>query len=90
MYQRPPKRFEEIAVVEGRSLSELRNEAAAVGANGILAGGISRKPGPVIGVGVGTSNYHYGRNVAYGVDTSAEFDIPTGGSLLQATAIYVP
>jgi hypothetical protein len=91
LYQRPPKHFQEIALVEGTTISELRNKASAVGANGLLSNGVVRKPGPVIGVGIGTSTYHYGRHAAYGYDTSASFDVPVGGSnVLQATAIYVP
>lgn len=90
VYRSPPKRFEEIAIVEGRSLTELRAKAGEVGANGIIAGGITQKPGPVIGVGIGSSTYHVGRRSAYGFETSANFGIPTGSSVLTATAIYVP
>ena len=59
--QPPAKRFEQIAIVEGRSMEELRTKAAAVGANGLIASGVVRKNGPVIGVGVGTSDYHFTR-----------------------------
>ena len=90
VYHTPPKRFQEIALVEGRSLAELRSRAAAVGANGILPGGVVQKPGPVIGVGIGGGSYHFGRRSAYGVETGASFGIPTGGSVMEATAIYVP
>lgn len=91
LYNEPPaRRYHEIALVEGRSVAELRNKAAAVGANGLIYGGVVQKPGPVIGVGLGTSSYHFGRHSAYGFGTGASFDIPTGGSAIQAMAIYVP
>jgi hypothetical protein len=90
LYRQPPKRFEEIALVEGRSIEELRNKAAAVGANGLIATGVARKNGPVIGVGIGTAQYHFGRHSAYGFETGTSFDVPTGANILQGTAIYVP
>lgn len=89
IYQVPPKRFEEIALVEGRSIEELRSRAGAVGANGLIPGG-ARRGGPVIGVGLGTGTYHYGRHSAYGFETGTSFGVPTGGTILQGTAIYVP
>ncbi len=90
VYNVPPKHFEQIAIVEGRSIEELRSKAGAVGANGLIASGVVRKNGPVIGVGIGTSNYHYTRNSAYGFNTESTFDVPTGANILQGTAIYVP
>ncbi|MDQ6911516.1 MAG: hypothetical protein M3128_01410 [Verrucomicrobiota bacterium] len=90
VYGEPPKHFEQIAIVEGHSMEELRTKAAAVGANGLIASGVVRKNGPVIGVGIGTSNYHFTRNSAYGFNTESTFDVPTGANVLQGTAIYVP
>lgn len=90
VYGEPPKHFEQIAIVEGRSMEELRTKAAAVGANGLIASGVVRKNGPVIGVGIGTSNYHFTRHSAYGFNTESTFDVPTGANVLQGTAIYVP
>jgi hypothetical protein len=89
VYEQPPKHFQEIALMEGRSITELRNKAAAVGANGLLIG-VAQNRGPVIGLGVGNSSYSYGRHGAVGIETGASFAIPTGGSVLQATAIHVP
>lgn len=89
LYDQPPKHFQEIALIEGRSVAELRSKAGALGANGLIYGGTVQKPGPVIGVGLGTSSYHFGRHSAYGVETGTSFDIPTGGSVIRATAIYV-
>ena len=91
VHNRPPRNFQEIAIVEGDSVAELQTRAAAVGANGLIYGGVVSRPGPVLGVGVGTSTYGYGRNSAVAVDTGVGFGIPTsGGSALQATAVYVP
>lgn len=89
VYEEPPKRFQEIALIEGRTITELRNKAAGLGANGLLIGGVARNLGPVIGLGIGTSSYSYGRHSAVGIDTGASFAIPTGGNVLEATAIYV-
>jgi hypothetical protein len=90
VYNVPPKHFEEIALLEGHSMEELRDKAAAVGANGLIASGVVRKNAPVIGVGLGSSAYRVGRQSAYGFDTSTSFDVPTGANILQGTAIYVP
>ncbi len=89
VYTVPPKHFQEIAIVEGKTMTDLRRKAASLGANGILAGGVIHKPGPSIGVGIGTGTYSYGRHSAAGFETSATFDVPTGSSTLQGTAIYV-
>ncbi|MDQ6860889.1 MAG: hypothetical protein M3032_07015 [Verrucomicrobiota bacterium] len=90
VYRQPPKRFQEIAIVEGKSLTELRSKAALVGANGILAAGVVRKPGPTLAIGIGSGTYGYDRHSAYGVETEASFGVPTGSNVLTATAIYVP
>jgi hypothetical protein len=90
VYQEPPRRFEEVAIVEGKSLAELRAKAAEVGANGVLATGIVQKPGPVIGVGLGSSSVRYGRRSAVGFGTGVSFGIPIGSNVLSGTAIYVP
>ena len=90
VYSEPPKHFEQIAIVEGHSMEDLRTKAAALGANGLIATGVVRKNGPVIGVGLGTGQYHYGRNSAYGFETETSFGVPTGANVLQGTAIYVP
>ena len=91
VYRTPPARhFERIAVVEGKSVDDLRAKAASLGADGIVPNGVVNKPGPYIGVGVGGGSYSYGRHSAVGVESSASFDIPTGGSFLSALAIYVP
>lgn len=89
VYEEAPRHFQEIALIEGRSIPELQSKAASVGANGILPNGVVRKPGPLIGIGVGGSSYHVGRRSAVGIDSGASFAIPTGSDVMQATAIYV-
>ena len=89
VYERVPRGAQEIALVEGKSMDELRERAAAVGANGIVPGGVVRNAGPTLGIGIGTGSYHYGRRSAVGVSTSAAFDVPTGGSIVEALANYV-
>jgi len=90
VYERPPKRFQEIAIIQAKTLGELRSKAAALGANGILPSGVVPHSGPLIGIGLGTSSYSIGRRSAVGVGTSASFAIPTGSSVIEATAIHVP
>lgn len=90
IYQRMPRGAQEIALVEGKTVSDLRARAAAVGANGIVPGGVVRNAGPTLGIGIGTGSYHYGRRSAVGVSTGAAFDVPTGGSIMEGLAIYVP
>src|SRR5947209_13845828 len=65
VYRTPPARhFERIAVVEGKSVDDLRAKAASLGADGIVPNGVVNKPGPYIGVGVGGGSYSYGRHTA--------------------------
>ncbi|HSH39574.1 MAG TPA: hypothetical protein VK993_12390 [Chthoniobacterales bacterium] len=91
VYEREPRRFESIAIIEGKTINELRIKAAAVGANGLLSRGVISKPGPVIGFGIGTSSLSVGRRSAVGVGTGVSFATPLrGGEVLQADAIYVP
>ncbi len=90
IYESMPRGAQEIALIEGRSVGELRAKAAALGANGLIPGGVVPKPGPHIGIGIGGSSYRFGRRSATAVGTSAMFDIPTGGSVMEGTAIYVP
>ena len=89
IYDRVPRGAQEIALVEGKTISELRERAAAVGANGLVPGGVVRQSGPTLGIGIGTGSYHYGRRSAVGVSTGAAFDVPTGGSIIEGLAIYV-
>ena len=90
VYERAPRGAQEIALVEGKTMGELRAKAAAVGANGIVPGGVVRQSGPTLGIGIGGGSYHYGRHSAVGVSSGAAFDIPTGGSIIEGLAIYVP
>lgn len=86
----PKKRFTEIAFIEGRTPEEMRARAAAVGANGVILGEVTRRPGPVIGLGFGTGSGSYSRHGSSYFGTDAAFAIPTGKSVVQGTAIYVP
>ena len=91
IYEQTPRRFERIAIIEAKTIGELRSEAAAVGANGLLSRGVIDKPGGAISFGVGTSSFSTGRRSAVGVDTGASFSVPLGATqLLSADAIYVP
>jgi hypothetical protein len=100
IYSVPPPVFEEIAILNASShsaftpggqtqidkvVNELKAQAAAVGANGIVLDGFSDTRSGSIGTGVGSESY--GRNSAVGVGVGGAFGIykKTG----RARAIYV-
>jgi hypothetical protein len=89
VYERAPRGAQEIALVEGKTIGELRSKAAAVGANGIVPGGVVRNAGPTLGIGIGTGSYQYGRRSAVGVSTGAAFDVPPCGWFFDGLAFYV-
>lgn len=79
IYLKPPKKFEEIALVESSSrnswaigsqgkmdavVARLKEEAAKVGANGVLLQGAGNEYAGSVGTGVGTSTAS--GNTAYG------------------------
>ncbi len=91
VYESLPRRAEQVAIVQAKTVDGLRSEAAAVGANGVIVRGVVEKTGPVIGIGLGTSSYSFGRHSAVGVGTGASFAAPLGGNqVLEGDAVYVP
>ncbi|MFN2509368.1 MAG: hypothetical protein ABR589_11425 [Chthoniobacterales bacterium] len=91
VYENAPRRFQEIAVVQSKTLAGLQAEAAAVGANGVLVRGVVERPGPLIGIGLGGSSVSVGRRSAVGIGTGVSFAAPLGrGQVLEGVAIYVP
>jgi hypothetical protein len=100
IYQVPPRHFEQIAIINSsagttwifpnhdslnEAFADLRNEAAALGANGVLLQEVYDQP--VGGLSVGGGGFGYGHHGFYGGGGSV------GGPLInrrvQAMAIYV-
>lgn len=97
LYSKPPAKYEEIAIVDSSSKSSwaatdqgktdvairrLKEEAASLGANGILiqvTGDVSAGS-----VGVGTANAYGGAAYGYGISSSVFYKAAKG------MAIYVP
>jgi hypothetical protein len=100
VYQVPPRHFERIAIINSSAgtswifpdrpsvelgISRLREEAAGLGANGILLEGVYDEPAGGLAIGIG--GFGFSRHSFYGGSGSV------GGPLInhrvQATAIYV-
>jgi hypothetical protein len=100
VYQVPPRHFERIALINSSAgtswifpdrpsmevgISRLREQAAALGANGVLLEGVYDEPAGGLAIGVG--GFGFTRHSFYGGSGSV------GGPLInhriQATAIYV-
>ena len=100
IYQNPPRHYQQIAIINSsagttwlfpdrdspdQAIADLRREAAALGANGVLLQAVYDRP--VGGLSVGVGGFGYGRHNFYGGGGSV------GGPLInrrvQAVAIYV-
>lgn len=101
IYTQPPPRYEQIAHLDATSqgsfaitsqqnmdkaVSRLREEAARLGANGILLQGVQDQQTGAIGVGGG--NTSFGGNSATGVGVGGSFGI--SNKAITGLAIYVP
>ena len=100
VYNTPPAEYEEVAIVDANSkqsmefseqgkmdaaIARLKEEAAKVGANGILINTIGDKVGGGISLGFGTGSYSGGSGGSVGVGTSSN----TTYKVISAVAIYV-
>ena len=100
IYVHPPKRFEEIAVLESSSKSSLafssqgkmdvvmrrlKEEAAKVGANGVLLQSTGDVQGGGISIGTGSTSFSGHSALGVGVGTSVAITQKTGSGM----AIYV-
>ncbi len=87
LYLEPPTKYEVIALVKASSdagwtaqgsqdyaVQELKNQAAKLGANGVLLGGTGVKTSAMVG----------------GYDTAATYVIPVESEIVSGQAIYVP
>lgn len=101
IYTQPPPRYEQIAQLDATSqgsfaitsqqnmdkaVSRLKEEAAKLGANGILLQGIQDQQTGSIGLGGG--NTSFGGNSATGVGVGGSFGI--SNKAVTGLAIYVP
>jgi hypothetical protein len=101
IYTAPPAQFQEIALLDAHSdsvfspggqksvdkvVERLKDQAAQLGANGIILGDVADRRTGSIGTGVGSDSYSGNSAVGVGVGGSLGIYKKTG----KATAIYVP
>lgn len=104
IYNTPPRRYDQIAIIDSsggtswlvpnrsslrEAIERLRNEAAGLGANGIILQQVYEEPAGGLSVGVGGFGFGGGSHNFY----AGGGDVGVGGPLLnrrvQAIAIYV-
>jgi hypothetical protein len=100
VYMEPPAHYEQIAIIDASSegslqfgdqakidaaLARLKQQAAKLGANGVLFQGSGDKPGAVIGTG--GSNVSFGSNSAVGIGIGLSNQLMH--KVVHGTAIYV-
>ena len=101
VYLQPPAKYEEIATIDATSrgsltitsqqnmdkaIARLKQEAARLGANGILLQGIEDQQSGSIGTGVGNSSFN--GNTAIGTSVGGAFGIYNKAA--KGLAIFVP
>jgi hypothetical protein len=101
VYVQPPEKYEEIAVLDASSqgsfaitsqqnmdkaIARMKEEAAKLGANGVLLQGVQDQQSGSIGTGVGSSSYGGGSSTGVGVGGS--FGIYNKAA--HGIAIFVP
>jgi hypothetical protein len=101
IYLQPPPRYEQVATLDATSqgsfaitgqqnmdkaMARLKEEAAKLGANGVLLQGVQDQQTGSIGTGVGSSSYGPGSSTGVGVGGS--FGITN--KAVHGIAIYVP
>jgi hypothetical protein len=101
VYVQPPERYEEVATLDASSqgsfaitsqqnmdkaIARMKEEAAKLGANGILLQGVQDQQSGSIGTGVGSSSY--GPSSSTGVGVGGSFGIYN--KVAHGIAIFVP
>lgn len=96
LYTQPPKKYQEIAVLESSSrnswsftdqakldavVMRLKEEAAKLGANGVLLQGTANQSSGSVGTGIGTGGLAGAVGVGIGVGTSFELERKVGRGL---------
>ena len=104
IYRTPPARYQEIAVLdatsgasffhgspqgEAEAIERLKQEAAKVGANGVLLTLLSDRSHGVLGVGVGGAGVSSGRRSFVAGEGSVSGGVPIVQNSAQGIAIYV-
>jgi hypothetical protein len=105
IYTTPPRRYEEIGLVEASSggslfgsdaggteeaMALIKSEAAKLGANGVLLTSVEDRAGGSIGFGVGGAGFSAGRHHATGVAGDVGVGTPIIKKAATGLAIYVP
>ena len=104
IYKAPPRRYQQIAVVDATSgtsffhgseqgeaaaIEKLKVEAAKVGANGVLLTLVGDRPNGAIGIGVGGGGISGGRGGVTAVSGGASGGFPLVSNGARGIAIYV-
>jgi hypothetical protein len=104
VYEVPPRHYERIAIINSsggtswifpdrdsmaEAVARLREEAARLGANGVLLQQVYDEPAGNLSIGVGGFGFGGGRHSFYGGGGSADVGAPLINHRVQATAIYV-
>lgn len=104
IYQTPPRKYEEIALLdatsgarffhgsaegEAEAIARLRTEAARVGANGILLTSLGDRPSGTLGIGVGGGGVSAGRRSVVAGGGSVSGAAPIVSNAAAGIAIYV-
>jgi hypothetical protein len=105
VFTSPPRRYQEIAYLNASSVGwlgppseagvdeavyRLREEAAKLGANGVLLTGIGNRSSGSLGVGIGGFGVSGGRSHVTAVGGSVGTGAPIMHKAVQGIAIYVP
>jgi len=100
LYTQPPKKYQEIAVLESSSrnswsftdqakldavVMRLKEEAAKLGANGVLLQGTANQTSGAIGTGIGSGGISGSVGIGVGIGTSIELERKVG----RGSAIWV-
>jgi hypothetical protein len=103
-YTTPPRHFERIAIINSSSggswafadrgqtdeaIAKIREEAAKLGANGVLLQAVGTRSSGNLGISIGGFGFGGGRHHAYAVGGGGSFYGPILHKTVQATAIYV-
>ena len=104
VFYTPPLHYQRIAIINSSSgaswaftdrdqtneaIAKIKEEAAKLGANGVLLEAVGTSSSGNLGIGVGGFGVGGGRHSAYVAGGSGSFDAPILHKTAQATAIYV-
>jgi hypothetical protein len=104
LYRTPPEKYEEIAIVDASAghdflknsslmnsaIQRLKEEAAKVGANGLLLTEMKERDAPAVTTTVGTATASAGGTGAFATGTGVGVNRGDSYTRLRGLAIYVP